>query len=94
MRSLAAIFTRSARESACIFCLICPSYFDTDMSAVKNFPFSRREKSKIQFRADFFNLFNRVPFNNPITSNVSSAFGRITNAGNAREFQLALRLDF
>jgi hypothetical protein len=82
-------FGNSGRNS-----LMCPSYFDTDMSAVKNFPFSRREKSKVQFRADFFNLFNRVPFNNPITSNVSSVFGRITNAGNARQVQLALRLEF
>ena len=94
MRSLAAIFTRSARESACIFCLICPSYFDTDMSLVKNFPLLPRENSKLQFRADFFNLFNNVNFNSPTTSSSSSVFGRITSAQNARQVQVALRMSF
>lgn len=75
--------------------LIGPSYFDTDMSAVKNFPFLSRENSKVQFRADIFNLFNRAPFNNPATSfSAPSTFGKITSAGNARQVQLALRLEF
>jgi hypothetical protein len=82
-------FGNSGRNS-----LVGPSYFDTDMSAVKNFPFLGRESSKIQFRADIFNLFNDVPFNNPTTSSASSVFGKITSAGNARQVQLALRLDF
>jgi len=75
--------------------LVGPSLFNTDMSAAKNFPFLPREKnSQIQFRADIFNLFNRVPFNNPTTSLASSVFGKITSAGNARQIQLALRLSF
>ena len=75
--------------------LVGPSYFDTDMSAVKNFPFLSRESSKVQFRADIFNLFNRAPFNNPATSfSAPSTFGKITSAGPARQVQLALRLDF
>jgi carboxypeptidase family protein/TonB-dependent receptor-like protein len=72
-----------------------PSYFDTDMSAVKNFPLLPRENSKVQFRADIFNLFNRAPFNNPATSfSAPSTFGKITSAGPARQVQLALRFDF
>jgi hypothetical protein len=82
-------FGTSGRNS-----LIGPSYFDTDMSAVKNFPFLRRESSKVQFRADIFNLFNNVPFSNPNSSSASSVFGKVTSAGNAREVQLALRLEF
>lgn len=82
-------FGNSGRNS-----VVGPSYFDTDMSAVKNFPLLHREGSRIQFRADFFNLFNRAPFNNPTTSSSSSVFGRITSAGNARQVQLALRMDF
>jgi hypothetical protein len=82
-------FGNSGRNS-----LIGPSYFDTDMSAAKNFPFLPRENSRVQVRADVFNLFNRVPFNNPTTSSASSVFGRITSAGNARQVQLALRLEF
>ena len=82
-------FGNSGRNS-----LTGPSLFDTDMSLAKNFSFLPREGSKIQFRADVFNLFNNVPFNNPTTSLASSVFGKITSAGNARQIQLALRLDF
>lgn len=71
-----------------------PSFFNTDMSLVKNFPFLPRESSRVQFRADVFDLFNRAPFNNPTTSLSSSLFGKITSAGNSRQIQLALRLDF
>ncbi|HTU49918.1 MAG TPA: hypothetical protein VMF56_04945, partial [Acidobacteriaceae bacterium] len=81
-------FGNSGRNS-----FIGPSYFDTDMSLVKNFPLPR-ESSKVQFRADFFNLFNRAPFDGPNASSSSSVFGLITAAGPAREVQLALRLDF
>ncbi|GGA67439.1 cell envelope biogenesis protein OmpA [Edaphobacter acidisoli] len=82
-------FGNSGRNS-----LVGPSYFDTDMSLVKNFPLLFRENSKVQFRADFFNLFNNVNFSNPTTSSASSVFGKITSAQNARQVQLALRLDF
>jgi Carboxypeptidase regulatory-like domain/TonB dependent receptor len=82
-------FGNSGRNS-----LTGPAYFDTDMSFVKNFPFLKRAESKINFRADIFNLFNNVPLNNPANSNSSPVFGQITSAGNAREVQLALRLEF
>ena len=82
-------FGNSGRNS-----IVGPSLFNTDISLAKNFPFLPREISKIQFRADIFNLFNRVPFNNPTTSLASSVFGKITSAGAARQVQLALRLDF
>jgi hypothetical protein len=71
-----------------------PSFFNSDLSVVKNFPLLPRENSKLQFRADIFNLFNRAPFNNPTTSLSSSLFGKITSAGPARQIQLALRLSF
>ena len=82
-------FGNSGRNS-----FIGPRYFDTDMSAVKNFPLLKRETSRVQFRADFFNLFNNVDFNSPTTSLSSSLFGKITSAQNARQVQLALRLNF
>jgi hypothetical protein len=71
-----------------------PSFFSADLSAVKNFPLLKRENSRVQFRADMFNVFNRAPLNNPITSLASSTFGKITSAGNSRQVQLALRFDF
>jgi hypothetical protein len=82
-------FGNSGRNS-----LVGPSFFNTDLSVVKNFPLLPREKSKVQFRADIFNLFNRAPFNNPTTSLSSSLFGKITSAGPAKQIQLALRLEF
>jgi hypothetical protein len=74
--------------------IVGPSFFNSDVSFVKNFPLLPRENSKIQLRADIFNLFNRAPFNNPTTSLSSSFFGKITSAGPARQIQLALRLNF
>lgn len=71
-----------------------PSSFNTDMSLVKNFPFLPLEASRIQLRADFFNVFNNVNFNSPTTSLSSSLFGKITSAQNARQIQLAVRLSF
>jgi hypothetical protein len=48
----------------------------------------------VQFRAEFFNLFNNVNFNAP-NSNVSSAqFGRITSALDPRIIQFGLKLLF
>jgi hypothetical protein len=82
-------FGNSGRNS-----LVGPSLFNTDMSVAKNFPFPKPEGSRVQFRADVFNLFNTVPFSNPTTASSSGVFGKITSAGNARQIQLALRLDF
>jgi hypothetical protein len=60
---------------------------------VKDFPL-RKERMRFQFRAEFFNLFNRVNFNNPATSLTGAGFGRITGAGDPRIGQLALKLVF
>jgi hypothetical protein len=82
-------FGNSGRNS-----LTGPAYFDTDVSAIKNFAFLKREGSNIQFRADFFNVFNNVQFNNPVATSSSAVFGKVTAAGNARQLQLALRVSF
>jgi hypothetical protein len=54
------------------------------------------EKSAIEFRAEFFNLFNHPQFANPDTNFFSpSTFGHITStAVNPRVGQLALRFAF
>ena len=59
----------------------------------KDFPV-RGERLKFQFRAEYFNLFNRVNFNNPASSLTGAGFGRITGAGDPRIGQLALKLLF
>jgi outer membrane receptor protein involved in Fe transport len=59
----------------------------------KEFPLPK-ERLKFQFRAEFFNLFNRVNFNNPATSLTGAGFGRITGSADPRIGQLALKLLF
>jgi hypothetical protein len=54
-----------------------------------------RERMALQFRAEVFNLFNRVQFSPPNTTVGSSTFGVVTaQANNPRLVQLALRLRF
>jgi hypothetical protein len=53
------------------------------------------ENLKLQFRAESFNLTNRVVFASPNLSATSSTFGYITSDTNSpRAIQLALRLTF
>jgi hypothetical protein len=59
----------------------------------KNFPLPLREGMKIQFRSEFFNVFNRVNLGNPNVT-LGSSMGRITSAGSARVLQFALKLVF
>jgi hypothetical protein len=83
-----------------------PRQVNVDVSVIKRFPF--RETKSVEFRAEFFNLFNQVNLSNPI-SNLNSAsinpstgqiidpgdFGRITStSNNPRLIQLALKLKF
>jgi hypothetical protein len=63
------------------------------MSAVKNIPI--KERLRMQFRAEFFNAFNKTNLSNPFsTANNAARFGRIEGAGSPRIIQLALRLAF
>ena len=49
----------------------------------------------LQFRAEFFNLFNTVNFNNPNTTvNSAATFGRITEAQDPRIMQFGLKFLF
>jgi len=59
----------------------------------KDFPL-HHERVKLQFRAEYFNLFNRVNFNNPASSLSGAGFGTIKSAGDPRIGQLALKLLF
>ena len=72
-----------------------------DLSAFKNFHFTRDEAMRLQFRAEVFNIFNTPQFNNPNASIGSATVGTITSAGQpplfqrtSREIQLALKLYF
>ncbi|MGH9430111.1 MAG: carboxypeptidase regulatory-like domain-containing protein [Terriglobia bacterium] len=52
------------------------------------------EGTSIEFRAEFFNLFNHAQFQNPSGDIQSSTFGDITSAGAPRIGQLALKYYF
>jgi Carboxypeptidase regulatory-like domain len=79
-----------------------PGYFDTDFGLLKNIPVT--ERMKLQFRAEFFNLFNNVNFAPPDTSVADGpVFGTITSTapepaggggGSPRIIQFALKLLF
>jgi len=53
------------------------------------------ESHRLQFRAEFFNLFNRPNFGNPGTNiDTLGSFGRITGASDGRIIQFALKYLF
>jgi hypothetical protein len=72
--------------------LIGPGMQNIDFGVIKNFPI--RERYKVQFRAEAFNLFNHANFNNPNASVSASTFGTITSAGSPRVMQVSLKAMF
>lgn len=75
-----------------------PGYANTDFSTLKNLQipwFVGNEGANLQFRTEFFNVFNRVNltnFNNNIAN--LSTFGKSTSTYPSRDIQFALRLQF
>ena len=70
-----------------------PGQANLDFSVFKNFPI--REKTKLEFRTEFFNILNHANFGNPTTSMDSASFGQISSTTvNARLIQFALKLTF
>ncbi|HXW14365.1 MAG TPA: hypothetical protein VEN79_07630, partial [Terriglobia bacterium] len=69
-----------------------PAFYDVDTGIVKNTKVG--ERLNVQFRADAFNLFNRVNLYNPIGNMGSPQFGQSISAFPSREFQLGLKLLF
>ncbi len=72
-----------------------PGYASTDLSVFKNFraPWYR-ESATVQFRAEFYNLFNRVNLGSPTGNLHSVLFGRSTSAFDGRDIQFALKFMF
>lgn len=65
--------------------------FNTDASLQKYWQLGR-EDTRLQFRAEFFNLFNRVQFYAPNTTFGDPNFGKVTGALPARSIQLGMKL--
>jgi hypothetical protein len=49
---------------------------------------------RLQFRAEFYNIFNHPNLGAPSTSITSSTYGQITSKSGNRTMQMALRLEF
>jgi hypothetical protein len=76
-----------------------PGFVDTDFSVTKNTKIN--ERFNLQFRSEFFDLFNHPNFGNPVLTLTSSSFGAIQSTrfptgdfGSARQIQFALLLKF
>src|SRR6202021_1341368 len=69
-----------------------PGYQDYDISAYKSWKFG--EQRSLSFRADFFNVFNRVNFQSVSTYDLASNFGDVSGVYPAREIKLTRRSVF
>ncbi|WP_213805557.1 TonB-dependent receptor [Granulicella sp. dw_53] len=69
------------------------AYFNTDLGVHKQFDLWR-ESSKLEFRAEAFNVLNQVNYQAPDGNISNGSFGSITAAYPARQIQLAAKLIF
>jgi len=74
-----------------------PAYYDFDFALIKTTPISRRpsglERADLQFRGEFFNVFNIVNMGLPANTIKGSGFGLISKtAGTSRQIQFSLKL--
>ena len=71
-----------------------PDFVNSDFSVIKQFPLPWKETG-LNFRAEFFNLFNHPEFGMPINDINQPGFGAVTSTvNNPRLMQLALKLTF
>ena len=72
-----------------------PGFNKFDFNLVKQIPLDHfREGMKVTLRADFFNLFNRVNFGQPVNTINSANFGQSTTAAAGRIVQFVGRFEF
>ena len=71
-----------------------PDFVNTDFSVIKQFNLPR-EGMGLNFRAEFFNLFNHAQFGMPVNDVSAFGFGSVNSTvNNPRLVQLALKLTF
>lgn len=73
-----------------------PKFFNVDMALLKNIKFG--ETTRIQLRAEAFNILNNVNFQPPVAGQLqlitATNFGQITGTAPARTLQFAARFEF
>ncbi|MEN6535745.1 MAG: carboxypeptidase regulatory-like domain-containing protein [Bryobacteraceae bacterium] len=73
--------------------LIGPGSWGTDTALMRTFGFL--ERFKMQFRAEFFSVFNNVNLGNPSSTLTSTtSFGKISSASGSRVVQFGLKLNY
>ena len=73
-----------------------PGYANTNLNVAKLFytPFFRGERLNLEFRGEFFNLFNHPNLLTMDSNLTDSNFGRATAQQTARNIQLHLKAEF
>jgi hypothetical protein len=66
-----------------------PGSINWNASAFKNFRIT--ERKRLQFRAEFFNLFNHTNLNNPVALMSNPNFGSIQGAAAGRVVQFGMK---
>jgi hypothetical protein len=100
-----ALNFKSVRESLCelrIDLNYGPDFINTDFALIKHFILPYREGMRLDFRAEFFNVFNHLQFGAPTPilipptrSRPFFTFGVVnTTVNNPRVMQFALKLNF
>jgi hypothetical protein len=73
-----------------------PGFHDFDLALIKDTPLFERTgaaRASLQFRAEFFNVFNIVNFGLPSNIVLGPGFGEISRtAGNSRQIQFSLKM--
>jgi carboxypeptidase family protein len=75
-----------------------PGYFDVDATLSKSFGLPKMrvlgENAKLEFRANFYNLFNKLNLTNIQTNIMDPHFGEAQNALGARTVEMQARFNF
>ena len=70
-----------------------PGYWNMDFSVFRSF--NPIERLRLQFRGEFFNVFNNVDFSNPSATLGNPNFGVVTSTANSpRTIQFGVKLNF
>lgn len=98
-----SLYRASSRQAACVGnsgrnAFTGPAYFSQDVAVQKGISFI--EGQSLVLRAEFFNLFNRANYYNPISEistdgvHLNPEFGLVRSAHDPRQIQFAVRYDF
>ncbi len=68
--------------------------YQLDLGLQKSFPLPINEATRVEFRAEFFNLLNKTNFRAANGDRSAAAFGRISSTFPARQIQFALKVVF